>query len=98
ATHTPTPTATHAPTPTPSPTPTATATAAATPTPSTSLLNISTRLRVLTGDNALIGGFIVTGNAPKRVIVRAIGPSLTNFGVPDALADPILELHGPGTF
>jgi hypothetical protein len=65
---------------------------------STHLVNISTRLRVLTGDNALIGGFIVTGNAPKRVIVRAIGPSLTNFGIPDALADPTLELHGPGAF
>ena len=56
------------------------------------LLNISTRLRVETGDNALIGGFIVTGNEPKRVIVRAIGPSLTQRGVPDALADPTLEL------
>jgi hypothetical protein len=52
----------------------------------------------LTGDNALIGGFIVTGNASKRVVVRAIGPSLTNFGVPGALADPALELHGPGAF
>jgi hypothetical protein len=68
-----------------------------TPTP-TRLLNISTRLHVLTGDRALIGGFIVTGNASKRVIVRAIGPSLTNFGVPGALADPVLELHGPGAF
>jgi hypothetical protein len=55
-------------------------------------------LRVLTGDNALIGGFIVNGNASKRVIVRAIGPSLTNFGVPGALSDPVLELHGPGGF
>jgi hypothetical protein len=70
---------------------------APTPTP-TEMLNISTRLRVLTGDNALIGGFIVTGSVPKRVIVRAIGPSLTNFGVSGALADPALELHGPGAF
>jgi hypothetical protein len=62
------------------------------------LLNVSTRLRVLTDDNALIGGFIVTGNAPKRVIVRAIGPSLTAFGVAGALANPVLELHGPGGF
>ena len=38
--------------------------------------NISTRLRVETGDNSLIGGFIVTGTQPKRVLVRAIGPSL----------------------
>lgn len=64
----------------------------------TTLLNISTRLRVLTGDNALIGGFIITGTAPKRVIVRAIGPSLTDFGISGALADPVLELHGPGGF
>ncbi len=59
------------------------------------LLNISTRLGVLTGDNVLIGGFIILGPGPKQVIVRAIGPSLGNFGVPDFLADPILELHHP---
>jgi hypothetical protein len=41
----------------------------------------------------LIGGFIVTGTGPKNVIVRGIGPSLTAFGVPGALADPVLELH-----
>jgi hypothetical protein len=55
--------------------------------------NISTRLRVETADNVLIGGFIITGTQPKRVIVRAIGPSLTGFGVPGALENPILELH-----
>jgi hypothetical protein len=60
-------------------------------------LNISTRLRVLTGDNALIGGFIITGSAQKNVIVRAIGPSLANAGVSDALADPVLELNKSGT-
>ena len=60
--------------------------------------NISTRLRVGTSDAVLIGGFIVTGNRPKSVIVRAIGPSLTNLGISGALADPVLELHGPGTF
>ena len=43
----------------------------------------------------LIGGFIVVGTDPKKVIIRAIGPSLTAFGVPNALADPILELHKP---
>jgi hypothetical protein len=62
------------------------------------LLNVSTRLRVLTDDNALIGGFIVTGNTPKRMVVRAIGPSLTAFGVAGALTNPVLELHGPGGF
>lgn len=58
------------------------------------LLNISTRLRVQTGDNALIGGFIVTGTDAKKVIIRAIGPSLTQSGVGGALVDPVLELHG----
>ena len=101
-TPTPSPTPVHTPTPTPAPTHTPTPTVAPTATPTpvavTSLVNISTRLRVLTGDDALIGGFIVTGNVPKRVLVRAIGPSLSGFGVPDALADPVLELHGPGAF
>jgi hypothetical protein len=57
--------------------------------------NISTRLAVGTGDNVLIGGFIVTGNASKKVIVRAIGPELSAppFNIPNALADPTLELH-----
>ncbi len=53
-------------------------------------VNISTRATVGSGDNVLIGGFIVTGNAPKVVIIRAIGPSL---GLPTALQDPVLELH-----
>ena len=47
-----------------------------------------------TGDNVLIGGFIITGNAPKRVIVRGIGPSLP-VEIAGRLADPVLELHGP---
>ena len=55
-------------------------------------------MRVQTGDKVGIGGFIVTGSVPKRVIVRAIGPSLTRFGIVDVLADPVLELHGPGAF
>ncbi|HEV2839723.1 MAG TPA: hypothetical protein VGW39_00215 [Chthoniobacterales bacterium] len=63
----------------------------------TGFLNISTRMRVGTGDHALIGGLIVTGTAPKRVILRAIGPSLTSGGtpLPGRLADPTLELRGP---
>ena len=40
-----------------------------------------------------IGGFIVQGTGPKTVIVRAIGPELTRFGIFNALADPTLELH-----
>ena len=59
------------------------------------LLNISTRMQVLTDDKLLIGGFIVTGKAPKKVILRAIGPSLVAFGLADALTDPVLELHMP---
>jgi hypothetical protein len=60
--------------------------------------NISTRLGVGTDDNVLIGGFIVTGRAPKKVIVRAIGPSLNFNGVPvvGRLENPTLELFGPG--
>jgi hypothetical protein len=60
------------------------------------LLNISTRMNVGTGDNVLIGGFIVVGTEPKKVLLRAIGPSLTAFGVLNALADPTIELHEPG--
>jgi hypothetical protein len=55
-------------------------------------------MRVQTGANVGIGGFIITGNISKHVLIRAIGPSLTGFGVPDALADPVLELHGPSGF
>jgi hypothetical protein len=56
-------------------------------------LNISTRLRVEIGDRVMIGGFIVTGSAPKKVAVRGIGPSLAGFGLSDFLADPVLELR-----
>jgi hypothetical protein len=59
--------------------------------------NISTRLRVLGGDNVLIGGMIATGTAGKRVILRAIGPSLTGLGISGALADPTLELYQGNT-
>ena len=94
-----TPNVTPTPTPTPAPTPAPTATPSATPTPpAAQAVNLSTRMRVETGDNVGIGGFIITGAAPKHVLLRAIGPSLTQFGVPNALADPVLELHGPGAF
>ena len=55
-------------------------------------------MRVEGGDNVGIGGFIITGTAPKRVLLRGIGPSLATLGVPDSLADPVLELHGPPEF
>ena len=65
-----------------------------TPTPGPATLgNISTRLQVGTSDRVMIAGFIVQGSAPKRVLIRAAGPSLANFGVPNALANPQLELH-----
>jgi hypothetical protein len=63
--------------------------------PAADLLNISTRLNVQTGDNVLIGGFIITGTDPKKVIVRGIGPSLSLVGVTGVLADPPHELHEP---
>ena len=72
----------------PSPTPTATPAAIA------QLLNISTRAHVQTGENVLIGGFIVTGTDPKRVIVRALGPSVPVGG---RLANPALDLHDGNT-
>jgi hypothetical protein len=72
------------------PTPTPTATPAATP---SHLGNISSRSLVQTGDDVMIGGFIIEGSQSKRVIVRAIGPELTQYGVPNALANPTLELH-----
>ena len=59
--------------------------------PARNLLNISTRSQVLTDNKVLIGGFIITGTAPKRVIIRGIGPSLNGVGV--TLQDPMLELH-----
>jgi glucose/arabinose dehydrogenase len=55
-------------------------------------LNISGRAEVETGERVAISGFIVTGSAPKRVGVRAIGPSLANFGVVAPLADPVVQL------
>jgi hypothetical protein len=62
--------------------------------PAPKALNIATRMRVETGDNVLIAGFIVTGSQPKKVLVRGIGPSLPVEG---ALADPTLDLD-EGTF
>jgi glucose/arabinose dehydrogenase len=55
--------------------------------------NIATRGFVESGDNVMIGGFIVGGSQNRTVLARAIGPSLTAFGVPNALQDPVLELH-----
>ncbi|MEY2529858.1 MAG: hypothetical protein QOJ05_1948 [Verrucomicrobiota bacterium] len=98
ATPTPVPTATPTPTPGSSSTPTPPPTATPTPTPGNSPTpipaqfgNISSRISVGTGNNVLIGGFIITGTQSKKVIIRAIAPSLP---IPGVLADPTLELHG----
>ena len=55
--------------------------------------NISTRLSVGTGNNVLIAGFQIKGNATKQLVLRAIGPSLTQFGLSNVLPDPTLELR-----
>jgi acetyl esterase/lipase len=72
------------PSPTPTPTP---------PAQPDSLLNISTRLQVRTGDGVLIGGFIVAGAAETNVLIRALGPSLAGKGVPRVLGNPEVELY-----
>ena len=56
-------------------------------------LNLATRVDVETGDEVGIGGFIITGTNPRLVVVRGIGPTLTDLGVDGALADPVLALH-----
>jgi hypothetical protein len=69
---------------------------APTPTPfpgSKKLLNISTRGDVGTDDDVMVGGFIVTGDTAKRVVLRGLGPSLSGSGVTGSLADPYLELY-----
>ena len=63
----------------------------------TPLVNIATRGQVLTGDNVMIGGFIIQGSGPQTVLVRARGPSLATFGVPGTLSDPTLELYSGQT-
>ena len=61
--------------------------------PEIPLINISTRGRVEIGDSVMIGGFIIQGNSPQTVLIRAVGPNLLNYGVTGVLADPMLELH-----
>jgi hypothetical protein len=72
-------------TPTPTPTPI--------PVTPSRLVNISTRMQVGTSDEVLIGGVIIQGSELKKVILRAIGPSLSNSGLTGALQDPQMELH-----
>lgn len=85
-----------APQPTPAPTPVPTPVPVPTPTPAAGggsrLVNISTRMRVGVGDDVAIGGFVVRGGEAKKVLLRAIGPSLAQDGVAGALQDPTLDL------
>ena len=63
------------------------------PTVGPQALNLSTRGLVSEGDNVLIGGFIVTGPNPKSVVLRALGPSLSGFGLSNVLSDPVLSVY-----
>jgi hypothetical protein len=57
------------------------------------IVNIATRARISSDESSLIAGFIVAGSGAKRVTVRAVGPTLGNFGVTDFLADPVLSVY-----
>jgi hypothetical protein len=57
------------------------------------LLNLSTRGRIDTGDNVMIGGFIIQGSEPATVILRSVGHSLAAYGITNAISDPTIELH-----
>jgi hypothetical protein len=61
--------------------------------PAPNLVNLSTRAFVGTGNNVVIGGFIIQGSQPATVILRGIGNSLPAIGITDALSDPVIELH-----
>ncbi len=60
--------------------------------PEVPLINVSTRGQVLTGNDVMIGGFVIQGSGPQTVVVRASGPSLANYGIANALANPTLTL------
>lgn len=91
----PSPSPSASPTPSPTPSPSPSPSPSPTPTPAAKSLNISTRAPVGLGDDVLVGGFIVTGESPKKVLLRALGPSLSGLGLSGFLDDPVLELHGP---
>lgn len=69
----------------------------AAPANSARLINVSTRSTAASGDNALVAGFVISGNAPRKVLLRAVGPTLGSFGVPGTLADPKLEVFAAGS-
>ena len=57
------------------------------------LTNLSSRAFAATGSDLMLGGFTINGSQPRQTIMRGLGPSLTQVGIPNALADPVLELH-----
>jgi hypothetical protein len=61
--------------------------------PEYQLINISTRGSVQSGEGVMIGGFIIQGNAPKTVLIRAVGPNLANYGVNGVLTDPVMDVY-----
>jgi DNA-binding transcriptional regulator YdaS (Cro superfamily) len=65
--------------------------------PEVPLINISTRGQVQSGDNVMIGGFIIQGDAPRTVLITARGPSLSDFGITNPLANPLLQLFSGQT-
>ena len=67
------------------------------PPAATRLVNIATRAYCGTGNNVTIGGFVISGSKPKRVLIRALGPTLTAAGVAGALADPVMEVYSGAT-
>ncbi len=64
---------------------------------SASLVNISARTQVGTGENILIAGFVITGNGSKTLLIRGLGPALVPAGVTGVLSDPVLYLYGGST-
>jgi hypothetical protein len=65
--------------------------------PAASLINVSARMEVTSGDGMLIAGFVIGGNAAKTVLIRGVGPALSEFGVAGALADPQITVTSGGT-
>jgi hypothetical protein len=63
------------------------------PNPTKQLINISTRGYVGTDQDVLVAGFVVSGDAPKRILVRGVGPGITQFGVANVVSDPVLKLY-----
>lgn len=67
------------------------------PNPHGRLVNLSARAQVGTGDNILIAGLVISGNAPKQLLLRGVGPKLTSLGVTGVLSNPQLKVYSGGT-